>query len=168
MSAGMTQRTRKSQVQPARKPRSLKSWPAPDVFIYSMERLESSLRTVSGPLAGKSSAFFQDALVILGVVLALVVLLLIWARYGRKTIKKRSEYRKSSGRSTSADADSQQPSVPIEEKSIEHQNQHHHHRHRGRRKYRRRREEHRQRNPTLAETGGLPPLREAPSPPSPQ
>lgn len=43
---------------------------------------------------------------------------------------------------------------------------HHHHPHRGKRRKRLR--QHRPRNPTLAETGGLPPLRDEPPPSPPQ
>jgi hypothetical protein len=105
--------------------------------------------------APKPSAVFQDALLILGAVLALTLVLIVWAKYGRKWKRRRSEYRKPT-RSTATAAASLALEAPDEVGALSDR----HHRSRRRKKYRRRREEHRQRNPTLAETGGLPPMRE--------
>lgn len=105
------------------------------------ERLDKSWRTMSGST--------RDVTVVFGVLLLLVGAMLIWALYFRRR---------------------------------NHHHHHHHHRHHhhhepegglvnqgsssgpsvedsGRKRRRRRRRGHRPRNPTLAETGGLPPVR---------
>ena len=102
------------------------------------------LQTATKPLPGSASFVLRDAAVVVGVVLVLAVLLFVGARY---YVKHRPSHRRSHPESSS------------------------HHRtpaaragdgegaHRHRRRRRRRRGDPRSRNPTLAEAGGLPPLR---------
>jgi hypothetical protein len=81
----------------------------------------------------------------------LLILLLLWARFLRK--RPHSHSHSGSG---------QRRSPEIEESNAESTpTQHHRHRRK------RRRREHRSRNPTLAETGGLPPARPERQPPPP-
>lgn len=114
--------------------------------------------TYSGPPAGSSDGpawsrvpgLTQDMLVVLGVGVLLLVVLLVWALFLRKRPHSHSHSRHHRG-------------TELEE-SGESDSGHARHHHRHRRK--RRRREHRMRNPTLAETGGLPPPRSEPQPPS--
>ena len=86
-------------------------------------------------------ALIQDALIVLGVGLVILVLLMVWARYFRHRSRQRADLRVRS------------PVLEETGDSEADRRHHHHHRHR------RRRREHRPRNPTLAQTGGLPPQR---------
>jgi hypothetical protein len=99
----------------------------------------------------------RDRVVILGALGVVTLLILFWAVFfrrkdGHSRSRHRSRHRSSepaansAGQSTEGDADSGQ---------------------RKRRKWRRQRREHRPLNPTLAQTGGLPPIRsgEPPQPP---
>lgn len=81
----------------------------------------------------------QDLLTVVGMAMVLLGLLMFWARFLRRRKRQRRH-------SDAVVADGQDENR---------QEQHHSHRHR----HRRRRREHRGRNPTLAETGGLPPPR---------
>jgi len=111
----------------------------------------------SGPPASSSNGsgwsrvpgLTQDLLLVLGVGVLLLIVLLLWARYFRK---KRHHHSSSHHHS----------SIALQEGDTD--SSEHSRRHRHRRK--RRRREHRSRNPTLAETGGLPPPRSEGSPPS--
>jgi hypothetical protein len=87
-------------------------------------------------------AVLQDSIVILGIGLGLLVVLVLWAVFIRKP-RHRTDDSHSSRR------------VIKESQTTEESGNPRRHRHR----QRRRRREHRSRNPTLAETGGLPPLR---------
>ena len=102
---------------------------------------------------GRLPLVFEDVYVILGTGLLLLVLLLVWAKYLRKRPRRhdnpRVTYR--------AAGEEEQEGEEAEAHS-----HHHHHR----RRHRRRRD-HRVRNPTLAETGGLPPPRASDAPPPP-
>lgn len=114
--------------------------------------------TYSGPAAGSSDGpawsrvpgLTQDMLVVLGVGILLLVVLLIWALFLRRRPHSHAHSRHHRG-------------TQLEE-SGESDSDHARHHHGHRRK--RRRREHRMRNPTLAETGGLPPPRSEPHPPS--
>jgi len=92
----------------------------------------------------------NDMFVVLATGGILLILLLVWARF----LRKKPHAHPSSAQSSApefAEGEGGQPSHA------------HHHRHRRRR----RRREHRSRNPTLAETGGLPPPRsESQAPPA--
>ena len=103
----------------------------------------------SGPAWSRVPGLTQDMLVVLGVGGLLLIMLLIWALFLRKKPRSHSHSRHRSA-------------IHIEESS-ESDSDHARHHHRHRRK--RRRREHRTRNPTLAETGGLPPPRSEPQPP---
>lgn len=87
-----------------------------------------------------------DILTILGIGLGLMVILLLWVIFVRKRKQPRS-----SNRIT------YRTGVIEEDSPLETDSGHHRHHHR---RHRRRRRDHRERNPTLAETGGLPPPRE--------
>ncbi|HOB98468.1 MAG TPA: hypothetical protein PKM43_06925 [Verrucomicrobiota bacterium] len=115
--------------------------------------------TYSGPPSGSSDGpawsrvpgLTQDMLVVLGVGILLLVVLLVWALFLRKRPHSHSHSHSRHHRG-----------IQIEE-SGESDSDHARHHHRHRRK--RRRRDHRMRNPTLAETGGLPPPRSEPHPP---
>jgi hypothetical protein len=97
----------------------------------------------------------RNYLIVFGAVCVVTVLAVVWAVYLRKRRRRRSGhhgYHHSSesqrGRITSSRQDQSEPVTGT------------------RRRWRRRRRPHRPRNPTLAETGGLPPVREE-RPPEP-
>jgi uncharacterized membrane protein YbhN (UPF0104 family) len=83
-----------------------------------------------------------DIILILGAIVLVTVILLYWAAYIRKPKRNGSS---SGSKAYSAKVSSRTAEVEIVETPS------------GRRKWRRRRRDHRPRNPTLAETGGLPP-----------
>lgn len=87
-----------------------------------------------------------DILTILGIGLGLMVVLLLWVVF----VRKRKEPR-SSGRTAYRTGVIEEGDAPEENSG---HGRHHHRRHR------RRRRDHRVRNPTLSETGGLPPVRD--------
>jgi hypothetical protein len=90
------------------------------------------------------SAATRDALIIGGAFTLVIATVFLWAVYVRKP-KRRHHSHHRPHRSASDDSSNGSGQSP------------------GRRKWRRPRREHRPRNPTLAETGGLPPARnEAP------
>ncbi len=94
-----------------------------------------------GPGGFRLPAFLQDVPVLIGIALALLVILLLWARFFRRRSRRHADLRVASH-------------VLVETgmaESSEHKHRHHRRRHR---------REHRPRNPTLAETGGLPPPRQ--------
>lgn len=97
----------------------------------------------------------REALLVTGALLAVIFLILIWAIFLRKPSRRHHHHHHGHHRSpapapkTAADATSDETFSPK------------------RRRWRRRRREHRPRNPTLSETGGLPPLRSE-GPPAPQ
>lgn len=104
-----------------------------------------------------------DLLLLLGALFALTLLLVIWAKYIRK--EKRSRRRSHSSKEYEL--------VPVAKASGAGENDENEDEGdepdaRRRRKFRKRRREHRGRNPTLAETGGLPPLRDGNSVNPPQ
>jgi hypothetical protein len=105
----------------------------------------------SVPAGSPLPAWFRDAALVFAVALALGLMLLVWARF----IRKRRRHRTFGHRSSAAlpeDLDGDNPSP-------DRAHRHRHHR-------RRRRREHRGRNPTLFETGGLPPPRPPGQPPA--
>jgi type VI protein secretion system component VasK len=102
----------------------------------------------------------KELLILLSAVTGVTLVLVIWAAYFRKRVKSGShhhhDHHHHHSRSPSENSD-----VPEDEASDVNGEKRY-------RRKRRRRREHRPRNPTLAETGGLPPLRsERPSDPSP-
>jgi hypothetical protein len=97
------------------------------------------------PKAGSGPNFGRDILLIVGVGLGLLLLLVLWASYFRRPDRPQTGSQRS-------------------HRIMEESDDSDHHSHRHRRKKRKR--EHRSRNPSLAETGGLPPRRpEDESPP---
>jgi len=98
-------------------------------------------------VARSTGLLFKDVLVIIGTGLLLGLLLLLWARHYVKRKKHQHHDRKVVSHSLPAVSDQDDEDEP------------HHH---GRRR-RKRRREHRPRNPTLAETGGLPTTKTEPS-----
>ena len=104
------------------------------------------------PVSKTTGLVFRDMALIGAAVLGLSLLLILWARrYARRSKRHRHEHR------------SESRPVGDEESSTRH-----HHRHRHRRRRRRHSPAERGSNPTLAETGGLPPIRpqSSPNPPT--
>jgi hypothetical protein len=114
-------------------------------FTAMLARLDTA---VQGQPIGKMPALLmKDILIIIMAVSALLLLLLVWARYLRhfRPKKRRTGGHKVFRESSSSHDESEEDDAPVEV--------------RRRYKYRYRRRDHRSRNPTLAETGGLPPVR---------
>ena len=102
----------------------------------------------TAPVTRTTGLVFKDVLVIIATGLALGLLLLLWARHYVKSKKRHHLHdRKVVSHSLPGASDQEDEEAP-------------HHRSRRRRK---RRREHRPRNPTLAETGGLPTTKTEPS-----
>jgi len=105
------------------------------------------------PLPGPASPAMRETLIVIGAVLLVAVGLLLWASVAYKRRRRRSSShrqhheQKSAGNASANSAETGQTSHS--------------------RRRRRRRREHRPRNPTLAETGGLPPVRTEPHPRTP-
>jgi FtsZ-interacting cell division protein ZipA len=97
------------------------------------------------PLTGPSSPWLRETMIVVGAVLLVAVGLLLWASVAYKRRRRRSSShrqhheKKLAGNASAENAETERSS--------------HSHRRRKRRR------EHRPRNPTLAETGGLPPIR---------
>ena len=100
------------------------------------------------PVGRTTGLFFKDFLLIIATGLALGLILLLWARHYVKR-KKRHQHH---------DHKVVSHSLPAVSDPDEEEEPHHH----GRRR-RKRRRDHRPRNPTLAETGGLPTTKTEPS-----
>jgi len=101
------------------------------------------------PVARTTGLLFKDVLPIIATGLALGLILLLWARHYVKRKQRHHHHdRKVVSHSLAAASDQEEEEEP-----------HHHSRRR-----RKRRREHRPRNPTLAETGGLPTTKTEPSP----
>jgi hypothetical protein len=98
---------------------------------------------------GKSTGGIAlDVLKVFAAVLLVSLLLFLWARFVRRPSRRRAEHYKYPEPAAAGSTEA------TEETEVEH---HAHHR----RRYRKRKHEHRGRNPTLAEIGGLPPVRDA-------
>ena len=120
----------------------------PPPMLAQLEGLNPLNPTV--PINKGSGMVFQDVLLIILTGLALGLVLLLFAKiYVRRSRAGRHGRRAES------------PAQPVTYDEDEEEDHHHHGRRRRRR--RRHRRDHRLRNPTLAETGGLPP----PKPPEP-
>jgi FtsZ-interacting cell division protein ZipA len=100
---------------------------------------------------------FKELMIVLGALAIVTLIVFIWAAYIRKPARHRSHHHHHHHHSSGEESDAE---GYLATDSAEGEN--------GRRyrRKRRRRREHRPRNPTLAETGGLPPLR-ADQPPDP-
>lgn len=115
-------------------------------MIFALLLLQSALDVPVRPGGSgfsRTPGLFEDVMFVLAVVFGLMIVLLIWAKYFRKTSRHhtgpRVSHRVIEGEISGGEGGSR----------------HHHHHHR----HRRHRRDHRPRNPTLAETGGLPPPR---------
>lgn len=95
-------------------------------------------------LGPEAAWWFYDMLILFGALGLLTVGLILSVKYGRREKPKRRHKSKSSSTSDSLRV------MEVEDRG----------RHRRRRKYRKRRHDHRPRNPTRAETGGLPPIQD--------
>ena len=116
------------------------------VFIAQLDGLNPLNPTA--PVTRGAGLVFKDVLVIIATGLGLGLLLLLWARHYVKGKKRHHHHnRKEVSPTLPAVSDPEDEETP-------------HHRSRRRRK---RRREHRPRNPTLAETGGLPTTKTEPS-----
>lgn len=100
---------------------------------------------------GNTGLVLKDLLVIVTTGLALGLVLLFWARHYVKSRQRHHHHHDHDRKSASQSA-----LAPADQDSGE---DHHHHR----RRRRKRRREHRPRNPTLSETGGLPATKPEPS-----
>ena len=100
----------------------------------------------------RTTSSAQDVLIVLGAGIGVLVLLIIWAVYLRRRSRHHSSRHRHHHRSEATPTEA--PAIPEEATTS-----HHHHRRR------RQKREHRGRNPTLAETGGLPPPRPDGTPP---
>ena len=117
------------------------------VNLVLFAQLEGLNPLNSEPVGKTTGLLFKDVLLIIATGLALGLILLVWARHYVKRKKRRQHHDRkvvSHSLPTASDQDEEDP---------------HHH---GRRR-RKRRREHRPRNPTLAETGGLPTTKTEPS-----
>jgi hypothetical protein len=110
--------------------------------------------------AGAPSSWMavSDMLAILAAGLAVAIPVVGWILYAKKRRRTGHHHHRHDHTSESA---SQAASEPAIEEAEDAETPHRHHRRRIRRR------DHRPRNPTLAETGGLPPMREADSTPPP-
>ena len=104
--------------------------------------------TTTAPVGRGTGGIVLDILKVLGALLIVSLVLFVWARYMRKPARRRAEHYK---------YPEPPPAGATEEAAEEESEPHHHHR----RRYRKRKHEHRGRNPTLADIGGLPPVRDA-------
>lgn len=99
------------------------------------------------PVGKLPGLLLQQILLGLAAALVLLLILVLWAKYGRNIkVKKR--------RAGGTKVFRGSPAPPVQEESAEDEEED-----RRRYKYRWKRRKHRARKPTLAETGGLPPLR---------
>jgi len=115
-------------------------------LLYFQTPLEIPGQPGSSPF--RTHGTLEDVMLVMAVIFCLLLVLLFWAKY----LRKRSRHH-SSGRVDSH---------VIEGEGAGSEGGSHHHRHR---RHRRHRRNHRPRNPTLAETGGLPPPRPEDHPP---
>jgi hypothetical protein len=113
------------------------------------------IRSATAPVGKSTGLVLSDVLLILGAVLAISLGLFVWARYIRKPRQERSR-----------PYEIPTPQTVPQDDSDEGGSTRSHSRHRRHRR-RHRRRDHRKRNPTLAEAGGLPPARDAVPPESP-
>jgi hypothetical protein len=108
---------------------------------------------------GSSSSGLIEGALIFGVFCLVTLAIFIWAAFFRKPGRRKSRRHHRHHRELPAVENS--PAGQSGNLEAAPRSRHHHHR-------RRRRREHRPRNPTAAETGGLPPVRSGPAePPQP-
>ena len=97
----------------------------------------------------RMDATTRDAILVFGALAVVSLLVILWAAFVRKKKRTREHYHHPRHRPA---ASTDTPVVAESQQSDENQGHE-------RRRRRRRRREHRPRNPTLAETGGLPPIK---------
>lgn len=115
----------------------------------------------TAPVGKSTGLLFKDVLVIVGTGLVLALLLILWARH---YVKNRKRHHRHHHLERVAEAPVTAAEVKKNNEEEEETGGQLDGRHRRRRRHRR---DHRPRNPTLAETGGLPPAKpEGPSAPS--
>ena len=141
------------------------------VFLLAVDSGMDLLQTGAGSVGKSTRMVLRDVLIILGALLALTLVMVLWARFWRRSSRHHGRHRPHhhhqrekepleepvSEETADAAAETDAPAVEVLA------GRRHRHRHHRRRIQRR---EHRPRNPTLAETGGLPPVRN-PDTPSP-
>ena len=110
---------------------------------------------VSAPWT-RMDATTRDILIIIGATALVTVLALIWAVTFKKRRRRHSHHRHHHHHHSHESSETTAPVAVDDEAVMESTSR--------RRRRRHRRREHRPRNPTLAETGGLPPLRTTPPP----
>ena len=115
----------------------------------------AAVKELTGGWSGVSSGV-KAALIVLGVLIVVSAIFFIWASVFRKTRKRHHSY------------DRFRKSKSAEAKKDRHEHQHHRPGVFRRKKRHRRHHRERPRNPTLSETGGLPPVRSPhdPAPPA--
>jgi hypothetical protein len=94
----------------------------------------------------KMSASTKDGVMIFGVLMVMTIVLIIWAAFIRSRRRRKRQYHYRRSRPEAVERRPDKPETGASQS--------------GRRRFRRRRREHRPKNPTLAETGGLPPVRD--------
>lgn len=99
----------------------------------------------------------KELLILLGAMCAVTLPLVRWAVYWRKRPRSHSHHRRHRHRHHRSENQIDSPALAEDTEPEETDEKRY-------RRKRRRRREHRPRNPTLAETGGLPPLRTEPPP----
>jgi len=119
------------------------------------------LDVVSAPWQ-KMDSTTRDILIILGAVALVTVFILLWAVIFRSKRKRQRRHHHHHHHSHDAHTETRAETTSMRETTSEPEHAEESGSRRKRRRHRRR--EHRPRNPTLAETGGLPPLRTAPPP----
>ena len=126
---------------------------------------EAGLFNATTGIGKGSGLVISDLLLILAVDLVLALGLVIWAKYlrgsGRSHHHHHRRHHHQSSAAAPADTTETEPE-PEPETAAAAEDEAQPHRHQRRKIHRR---EHRPRNPTLAETGGLPPVRDDKSPP---
>ena len=119
----------------------------------------ADLSVTGGPIEKVTGLLMGDAVLIVWSSLGILLLLMFWAKFirNRKTKKKESDARRVYRSSEESRSEAEELAESEESEAEQ----------RRRFKYRWKRRTHRKRNPTLAETGGLPPARPESEPESP-
>ena len=140
------------------------------VFLLAVDSGMDLLQTGASTVGKSTRMAFRDVLIILGALMVLTLIMVLWAKFWRRSSRHHHRRRPhhhhqreaepleepAAEETANADAETEAPDVDAPT------GRRHRHRHRRRRIQRR---EHRPRNPTLAETGGLPPVRSPDTPP---
>jgi hypothetical protein len=128
-----------------------------------------SVGTESSTQGSLSKLLVTDVLIILGVGVALFAILFVWAKYLRKSRRRRKSHSRERAKvyspppSSSAGGPEAEAEVDAGNETEDEAEDEENASGRRRYKFRYRRRRHRSRNPTLSETGGLPPARPKPA-----